>query len=367
MAVVDERGRIAGRVNVIDAFVAIVCVILIPMAYGAYLLFRAPQPKLTNIAPSTLYEGPNLRIGIGGQNLRPFMRVTFNTTQGRTFMIGSTTNAAVDLPDLPPGTYDVVLFDHMQEIDRLPKALTILPLAPMPTVELEVAGSFLFVGENGKGLAKGVKFPPTGNNSLAELMELSAAIPADLHIRSGDVTLGVPVPGTVQLPAILRVKCYVTAGSEGTLRCMFPGPQAPVAVAPDANLSLQGPGGWVNFQVSEVHTVTSPAVARARVTFTVTPFILSKMKPGDNDTSVRANAKAHSARIVSLDGAGADRRSMSATLEVPVEQTPAGWTYKQDPFKIGTTFSFETPQYIVAGEVVDITLPSAAPAQGGGR
>jgi hypothetical protein len=366
MAIVDERGRIAGRVNLIDAFVAVVCVVMIPMAYGAYLLFRAPQPKLTNIAPSTLYEGPNLRIGIGGLNLRPFMRVTFNTTQGRTFMIGSTTNAAVDLPDLSPGTYDVVLFDHMQEIDRLPKALTILPLAPAPTVELEVAGSFLYVGENGKGLAKGVKFPPTGN-AVAEAMDIGASIPAGLRIRSGELTLGVPVPGLLQVPATLRVKCYVTSNADGALRCMFPGQQAPVAVAPDATLPLQGPGGWVNFQVTEVHTVTSPAVARARVTFTVTPIILSKMKPGDNDTSVRANAKAHSARIVSLDGAGADRRSMSATLEVPVEPTPTGWTYKQEPFKIGTTFSFETPEYIVGGEVVDITLPSAAPAQSGGR
>jgi hypothetical protein len=99
----------------------------------------------------------------------------------------------------------------------------------------------------------------------------------------------------------------------------------------------------------------------------VTPIILSKMKAGDNDTSVRANAKAHRARIVSLDAAGADRRSMSATLEVPVEQTPTGWTYKQEPFKIGAAFSFETPEYVVGGEIVDITLPSAAPAKDGAR
>jgi hypothetical protein len=365
MAIVDDRGRIAGRVNLIDAFVAVVIVVLIPMAYGAYLLFRTPQPKLTNIAPTTLYEGPNLRIGIGGRNLRPFMRVTFNTTQGRTFMIGSTTNAAVDLPDLTPGTYDVALFDQMQEVDRLPKALTILPLAPMPTVELEVAGAFVYVGDNGKGIAKGVTFPPKAN-AVAEVIDVGSSIPADLHIRSGAVTLGVPVPGALMVPATLRVKCYVTSNSDGTLRCMFQGPQAAVAVAPDATLPLQGPGGWVNFQVTEVHTVTSPPVARARVTFTVTPVVSSKMKVGDNDMSVRA-ARAHSARIVSLDGGGADRRSMSATLEVPVEQTPTGWTYKQEPFKIGAPFSFETSEYMIHGDIVDITLPSTATAKGNGR
>src|SRR2546422_3794756 len=117
MSIVDDRGRVAGRVNLIDALAAAVIVLLVPMAYGAYLLFRTPQPKLTGIAPATLYEGPNLRIGVGGKNLRPFMRVSFNTTQARTFMIGSTTNAAVDLPDLPAGNYHVVLVGYQQEGD----------------------------------------------------------------------------------------------------------------------------------------------------------------------------------------------------------------------------------------------------------
>lgn len=366
MAIVDERGRIAGRVNLIDAVVAVVILVLIPMAYGAYLLFRTPQPELTGIAPTSLYEGPNLRIGIGGKNLRPFMRVTFNTIQGRTFLIGSTTNAAVDLPDLAPGTYDVVLFDQMQEIDRLPKALTILPLAPTPTVELVVAGAFLYVGENGKGIDRGVKFPPS-EHAVAEVVDVGAPIPADVRVRVGDVTLGVPVPGVVKVPATLRVKCYVATNSDGSLRCMFPGPQSAAAVAPDANLTLQAPKGWINFQVTEVHTASSPAVASGRVTFRVTPTILSRMKVGDYDTSVRANALAHRARIVSLDRVGAETRAVSATLEVPVEQTPTGWTYKQEPFKIGAPFLFETPEYQVRGEVIDVTLPPAAPGTGGAR
>src|SRR5262249_17538445 len=60
MALVDERGRVAGRVNLIDGVIAAVIVVMIPLAIGAYLLFRNPRPKLTNIAPTTLYEGPNL-------------------------------------------------------------------------------------------------------------------------------------------------------------------------------------------------------------------------------------------------------------------------------------------------------------------
>jgi len=364
MSIVDDRGRVAGRINLIDALAAVVIILMIPMAYGAYLLFRTPQPKLTRIAPATLYEGPNLRVGVFGTNLRPFMRVSFNSTQGRSFMIGSTTNAAVDLPDLPPGTYDVVLFDYMQEVDRLPKALTILPLAPQPTVEMEVSGSFFYGGAM-KPIEIGQKFPPQGN-AVAEVVSVGTPIPADLRIRSGEVVLGVPVPGQLKIPATLRVKCYVTVGPDGLLRCMFQGPQQPSLVAPDSNLTLQGALGWVNFQISDVHLVSDPPVSRSRVAFTVTPVILATMKVGDLDTSPKVSARKHSARIVALEDArgSGQERALIATLDVPLDRDVAGWTYKQSPFKIGAPFSFETPEYVIHGVVRDMTRPQSGTATG---
>jgi hypothetical protein len=359
MAIVDDRGRVAGRFNLIDALAAVVIILVIPMAYGAYLLFRTPQPKLTGIAPTTLYEGPNLRIGIGGQNLRPFMRVTFNDIQAKTFMIGSTTNAAIDLPELAPGTYDVALYDHMEEIGRLRKALTILPLSPQPTVEMEVSGSFLYISAMNP-IPVGQKFPPQGD-ALAQVLSVGAPIPAVLHIRAGEASLAVPLGGQVQLPATLRIHCYVANNTDGTLRCMYPGPTQPLSVAPDSNLMLQGPQGWVTFQIAEVHLASSPPVARGRVTFGVTDPILAKMKVGDTDTSPRANAREHSARIVSLDGDRPARegRAVMVTLDVPVERVPDGWTYKREPFKIGASFSFETATYVVHGTVTDMTPPAA--------
>src|SRR5262249_1886960 len=142
MTVIDDRGRVFGRVNLIDAAAALLLFVMIPVAYGAYLLFRNPPPKLTSISPATLYAGPNQRVRIQGINLRPFMRVSFSATQGVTFAIDSTTSAQVEVPDLPPGKYDVVLYDYRQEVDRLPKALTILSLTPISKIEMEVSGSF---------------------------------------------------------------------------------------------------------------------------------------------------------------------------------------------------------------------------------
>src|SRR5205809_6777056 len=122
MSLVDDRGRVGGSINLIDAIVVVLIVVLVPLAYGAYLLFRTPAAKLLTVDPAKVYQGPNLRVTINGQNLRPFMRVSFDSIQGRTFLIGSTKYAQVDLPDLPAGTYDVVLYDFMQEARRLPKA-----------------------------------------------------------------------------------------------------------------------------------------------------------------------------------------------------------------------------------------------------
>jgi hypothetical protein len=46
MSIVDERGRVAGRINLIDAVAAVAIVVLVPVAYAAYLLFRTPPATL---------------------------------------------------------------------------------------------------------------------------------------------------------------------------------------------------------------------------------------------------------------------------------------------------------------------------------
>jgi hypothetical protein len=267
MSIVDDRGRVAGRFNLIDGLVALVILVLIPVAYGSYLLFRTPQARLTSIEPTRLYQGKNLRIIVNGVNLRPFMRVAFSTIQGRSFLIGSTTYASIDLPDLDPGVYDVQLFDYMQQVSQLPKALTVLPLAPVPTVALEVAGSFTGLPPEVTGLiTKGLKFAETLGSTGGEVLTVGAPRPARLRLQAGVSRLDLPIPGQNELPARLRVNCYVASNPDGTLRCMISGPQQPSVVAPDSVLTLAGPRGWVSFQIDAVYppaeTAAEPAPAR---------------------------------------------------------------------------------------------------------
>jgi hypothetical protein len=370
MSIVDDRGRLAGRWNLVDAIVALVIIVLIPMAYGAYLLFRTPPAKLIGIDPNKLYAGPNLRIAINGQNLRPFMRVSFDTIQGRTFQIGSTKSAFVDLPDLGPGTYDVVLFDYMQEVDRLPKALTILPAASVSILDIEVGGSFKQLTDaQASQLKSGTGFPAAG--PLAEVVSISPKVPGNVRVRAGDVTLVVPTAQS-DVPATLRLKCWLASNPDGSVRCMMSGPVQPAAVAPDSVLTLAGPQGWLNFQINEVHLAATPETVRARIRFVVTPELLTVMMAGDVDSSPAARAQGHAATIEALGSAravsaseagpraplGGAVRIVDATVRVPLQRAPGGWTYKDQPFKTGVPFSFETSQYVVHGEVSDAMLAS---------
>ena len=252
MAVVDERGRIGGKVNLIDAVIAVVVLALIPIAFGAYLLFRTPTPKLRSVTPSSLYQGQNLRVTIAGENLRPYLRVTFDGTQGQSFLIGNTTFALVDLPDLKAGTYDVILWDYRQELDRIPKGLTILPLAPTPTMLIDVKGTFKGISPDRlKEIKAGDRFPPSGD-AQASVISVGAPVPSAIQVRAGASSFTVPLEGKTDLQAVLRVQCFSASNADGSVRCVFAGPVQQVDVAPGSMLPLSGPGGGVAFQISEV-------------------------------------------------------------------------------------------------------------------
>ena len=259
MPVLDDRGRIAGRFNVIDLLAAVVVFLLIPLALGAYALFRTPPAVLTNITPRILFEGPNQRIEIDGANLRPFMRVSFETAPASSFLLGSTKYALVDVPALKPGVYDVVLYDYAREVSRLPKALTIA--APVRPVALEVTGAFRAPADAVvSALKPGVELPSPGD-PLATIVSIEDAVPGAVRLRVGDDTISVPVDRR-DLPATLLIRCATVRAPDGTVRCSMPGPDQPVVVGPDALLTFSTAAGPAVFQVASARAPTSAAAGR---------------------------------------------------------------------------------------------------------
>jgi hypothetical protein len=355
MALVDDRGRIFGRFNPVDVFVFVLVVVMIPVAYGAYALFRTPPAKLAGIEPQQFTMGPNLRVQINGTNLRPFMRVSFNTVQGRTFMIGSTTTAQVDLPDLDPGKYDVVLYDYAQEVDRLPKALTILPRVSAPVATVSVSGRFVGLTQaQVDALHPGTTFGQN-NHVNGTVLAVGSRVSGALQMRTGDAGIAVSLPGLFDLPAALELECSLENNSDGSVRCTVYGPAHAAAVVADAVLSLAAPGGGLSFQVSDVNPAGKPSFVRVRVHATIAPDIVRQLHAGDSDASTPDYPGAWIGRVESV--AGSD-----VVLRVPAQQLVNGWRYRNQWLKVGGVIRFETPAVIINGTVADLTpLASAVP------
>ena len=247
MTVLDERGRIAGRFNVVDVFAAIVLLLLVPLGIASYLLFRTPAPTLTTITPKTLFQGPNQRIEIDGTNLRPFMRVSFDTVPANAFLLGSTKYAIVDVPALRPGVYDVVLYDYAREVARLPTALTIA--APATDVMLEVVGRFQGVTDATAAALKAGARLPSAEQPLATIVSVGPRMPGALRLKVGGDTITVP-SNRQDVEATLLVGCAPTRGTDGEVRCVVPMPDQSIVVAPDALLTFVTPSGPLVFQIA---------------------------------------------------------------------------------------------------------------------
>ena len=354
MSVIDDRGRVFGRINVVDALVLAFVGMLVPVAYASYLLFRSPPATLSGVEPKSMVMAPNARVRVEGTNLRPFMRVSFNDEQGRTFLIGSTTAAEIDLPDLQPGTYDVVLYDYAQELSRLPKAFTILPPMPAPTAELVASGFFIGLADaRATKLPVGTTFKAV-NGDATQIVAVAAPHASTARIRNGSTAVHIALEGQMQLPATLRITCRLENNADGSLRCVTMGRNQPATVTPDAILSFR-PGDsdeWLNFQVTEVFPATRPTFSTVRVRATTTwPTVLSQAKVGDRDVAGPLFAESWVGTILARNG-------MEFTLRLPVQRGNEGWQYRTYPIKAGRGLRFETSGYVLDAIIMEFTEPS---------
>jgi hypothetical protein len=224
LALIDEQGRLFGKVNVIDAIAILAVVVLIPVAYGAMILFRVPAPTVTSVEPAQIPEHQPGIITIAGTDFRPYLRVSFNGVFSPGFLIQTPSRAEVKVPSLPAGIYDLVLYDEAQELVRKAGALTVVvPVAPVVPpasagIPLQVLGRFADLSpEDAQLIAVGLKF---GQLPLvAETLATRAVEPSMQRVRvAATTTIEVPIPGRMQVPAILRVYCTISG-----LDCMAAG------------------------------------------------------------------------------------------------------------------------------------------------
>jgi hypothetical protein len=362
MALIDERGRVFGKINVIDFALLAFIALLLPLGYGAYVLFRTPPPRITGITPNPVTFKPGeQRVRVTGEYLRPFMKASLGQADARAFLVERSTSAELVFVDLPVGTYDLALFDAAAEVARMPKALTIVP-PPAPPVQ--IAGRFAGANAGSDRLTAGARL---GDRDSVQV------------ISAGPLQNGERV-------AVLRVPCDSSAAS-----CVVAG----TTVKAGQSLALRIPGGgdtytfaiddvridsvWADVQVrvygiAEVLDLLKPGdVDRHTEPDTPNPAgvmrgavvaSLEKMQPAQGHLSLNFSQGLADLGVFQGNASGSAQlplHARGAVLRVPVRRTPAGWRYRDDIVRVGGAVTFETPEYLVRALVLRVTTADTQP------
>ena len=301
MPVIDDRGRLFGKLNLIDVITVAVVLGLIPLAYGAFLLFRVPIPIITSIEPAQVTQGDSATLKLTGSGFRPFLVARFGVVESYGFLVQSPTIAEVKVPDIPAGNYDFVLYDQARELVRIPGAVTVIPTRvpsaparwirpapplPPPVMQLRMVGEFIGVSRDVAELIRGglkLSEPvveqwewPRQPKMTAEVLSVGATQDGVRRLRVGtptnmnEATITAPAPDEVHVPALIRASCVINPNPAPLLSdCWF----GDTILAETETLVLtersEGDvGGRVNqvrFMITEVLSSTGPAVSPSRV------------------------------------------------------------------------------------------------------
>lgn len=314
MPLIDDRGRLFGKWNVIDVAVVVVVLLMLPIAYGAYVLFRTPVPVITTVEPKQIPVHQPATVRITGDHFRAFLRARVGTTDGP-FLIQSPTAAEIKLPEtLDAGSYDLTLYDESRELIRLPGAITIAPPPPPPpgaTLELQAVGRFVSLPSSavphvstGTKLLRGAG---ASEGPVAEVLAVRGAEAVTQQVRTGPPTgliMSVPAAqNVVQMPAILRITCVIV-GQQCKIGDAVVMQGAALTLASTPADAKDGLPGSLTFQVEAVRSAdTAPTFpptpeadvqavgafvslqpTTARQIRTGLPITLSLVGPGVNGT-----------------------------------------------------------------------------------
>ena len=371
MALVDDQGRLFGRWNVVDGLIGVVLLALIPLLYGAFLLFRPSASSLTSIEPARVIAGNEVEFTVRGNNLRPYMRVSFGSEQGITYLFQDATKAVVPMRGLAPGVYDVILYDNAQERGRIPKGLEVVPLE-RPEVQLDLIGSFTGVPDVVvKQLKQGMRIEGVG-----ELLRLGRPQPASTRTMLGSgVLLDIPSSGLFNVPAVVRGTCALVPRN-GVVNCVA----NDMVIMEDVVLKATLPVGAAMFQVDQLKTSAPEETITARVRFAGDRSVIERLKEGDRDVR-RQNEFAASGTILSLSAprqastsigvavpavpgvppfAATELAFRDAVLRLPAQQVGGRWHYGARSLEIGGLLGFTGPGYELRATILSVDAPSRA-------
>jgi hypothetical protein len=346
MSILDDRGRLLGRINLIDAVVVAIICWLIPMAYAAYLLFRTPPARITAIEPARSPLGLR-QITVRGENLRPYLKVTVGSHDLQ-LLYENPSVGVVPLQTMEAGSYDVILYDEEQELQRLPGALVIEAPKPLPrpgalvieapSGEFTVSGAFAGLdAENAAAVAKALKTAP--------------------HEYSWGRVIGFLPPeedatwtGTYRVRAVIRLSC-----SKMLPDCVVGG----VAVGWNTHLALilseREPSR--TFRIDELYPARMANVqvtVRAGVFRELSNVIASEVSARKRDFPALDDLQPSVLSLRYEDRTLDGYDTITVVVRVPAERTGDSWRYRGQLLRIGAGFTVGKGRFEFAGTIVDL-------------
>jgi uncharacterized protein DUF4330 len=347
MTIVDNRGRLFGRINLVDAAVLIFVIVLIPVAYGAFLLFRPAAPRIDSVTQTDLTKeevriagGARLsaKLKVTGTGFTPLLRATIGDQPAMGYVFENPNSADVLVGEVGVGRHDLVLFDGVQEVARATGAVTIQEA--VGTI-VRTVGRFVALDAATSQAVKPGFASPKDARAAFEVVAVGPARPALSRLAFGDSVVDMPFEGYVERAAVLNVRCD-SPGAACAIGGVRLTERAPMTVALAGDLP---------YEIAEILPTTDPHRGRLQVRFTGPQA--AAMKAGDRDLLLDSRAAVLAAMPAR------DTNGVTATLELGVDSSREGWRYRGQLLRPGAPFRITTDRYEANGLVVSLDVADA--------
>lgn len=354
MPVIDASGRLFGRWNIVDTAVVLVILLLIPLGYGAYLLFRPPEARLVAVDPAQVTVGTT-QVTVKGEHLRPTFRMTIGTL-GTTFLYANPNGGVLQVPPLPPGTYDVVLLDEELEIGRLPGALVVQDRKA--DAALLAVGAFVPLESAQAGIVSSELEALLGQPApWGEVLGFLPPEPNTQMLPPGTVPV---IDGRYRINAVLRLPCVLSGRA-----CRV----QDVALVPGAALPLPVKSGIVTFEIEELHPPyadTLEIVMRGSLA-PEESALLRTWEPAAETSFPARDALLPTLVSVSPLYETQDRQQIAnVRFRVPARATPEGWVYRGQVLRVGARFVLVRGSQQLRGRIISLA-PQRRPGENGAQ
>lgn len=338
MSMIDENGRVFGRINLVDAGILFFILLLLPIGYATFLLFKPERPSIESV---TLVDLGNeerrvssgtiltAKLKVKGSGFNPLMRARIDSIDAVGMVYENPNSVDVIVGVVPPGKHDLVLYDGVQEVARARGAVQ-LQGAEGPMVR-----AYGWLTDLAPSVADTLKAGYATDPSIPGGFRLVAVGPArQARVRAtlGTATADLTLPGKRERAAEIVVRCDWPSSTI----CTIDGQR--LTQLPPIVVTL--PGG-LRFEIDEIAPPEDPAPAIINLRVPSS----AGMKIGDRDATVGDRA----AEITAIAG-------NTITLKLGVQDSRDGWRYRGQLVAPGSSLTLRTDTYSVSGTIADLHM-----------